>query len=594
MTRFCRLLGTLAFALVLHFGCAEPHDGSRSDGAGSVSSSAEILDEVGEGFFQLEVESDLWMQNKYGVEDVQLPDLSHAYAERRSARARELLERLEQVDALELDHSQWVTLEIIRWDLGIIAEQARFHWLRFPITRYNFKWLGVHDLLQSFEIEEPADAARYLELVGQYSGFLASLLGQLEGQLERSIALPRTELDQVVPSWQELLDSPSTVFPALSSPPEAAPEGFQGELAELYEAEVRPLWQRLVDFLGGEYSEAAPEAVGLYQYPGGKEYYAHLARASITTDLSPEEIHRLGLERITAVDERQAAIRGELGFEGSRAEFRDLLATDPRLYAAAPEEVHDRLMAHVERLEPQIDAYFERLPKAPYQVTRLDPDLEATMTYGYYDESTPSNPRGTYYFNGSQLDQRSLLGAASLIYHELFPGHHLQVALQNENETIPDYRRESWHYAFGEGWAEYASMLAEEMGMYADPWDLYGRLSAESFFATRLVVDTGMNHFGWSRERAREFMRENTLSSDTEIETETLRYAVVKPAQALGYGFGSLEILRLREHAQSELGEDFDIRRFHSALLDYGSMPLAVLERHVDWFIEQERSRTTP
>ncbi len=576
----------LALAAAILLSCTGPPAEPAAE-----ASTAALLDEIGRAAWQLDLDDNPWLQVKYGVA-VTFPDLGPEHAERRSAKAQALLDRLAGVEPEALDHSQWVILESLRWDLAIAADKARFYWLQFPIAPYTWNWLGAHMVLQSSAFDTPEDAGRYLELARRYPAFLDALRTKLEGQQERGIVLPVAELDLVVPSWQAYLDAPETVFPPFAAPPDpAAPEGLRDQLAVLVEAEVRPAWQELVDFLEGPYRDAAPTAVGLGQYPGGDAYYAHLVRESTTLERTPEEIHRLGVDKLAATAARMDELRGRLGFAGTRDELHRQLATDPRFFATTADEVRGRLLAPIDAIEPAIDAFFERRPRAPFRLTRLAPGLEAGMTYGYYQEPTADEPRGTYYYNGSRLDERSLLGAAALVYHEIVPGHHFQVALTNENTSIPDWRRDAWHDAFGEGWAEYASMLAEEMGMYADPWDLYGLLAAESFFYARLVVDTGMNHLGWSRQQAMEYMAENTLASTTEIETETLRYAVDIPAQALAYAVGAIEIERLRERARAELGERFDIRRFHAAVIDHGSMPLAVLERHVEWFIAEELRR---
>jgi uncharacterized protein (DUF885 family) len=222
------------------------------------------------------------------------------------------------------------------------------------------------------------------------------------------------------------------------------------------------------------------------------------------------------------------------------------------------------------------------VPKASYDVQRLDPHLEGSMTFGFYRPPTATDPIGHYYYNGSKLNERNLLFAAGLMCHELIPGHHFQIARQEENDSLPPFRREAFQTAFVEGWGEYAANLGFEMGVYNDPYDHYGRLLMDSMIASRLVVDTGMNALGWSRERASQFLRENTILSDAEIATETLRYAVDIPAQALAYKIGSKQMLALRRRARERLGPKFDIRQFHEWLIGSGSMPLGVLEQHID------------
>jgi uncharacterized protein (DUF885 family) len=212
------------------------------------------------------------------------------------------------------------------------------------------------------------------------------------------------------------------------------------------------------------------------------------------------------------------------------------------------------------------------------------------MTFGYYQVPTASDTMGHYFYNGSKLSERNLLFAAALVFHELDPGHHFQFALQAENAGLPAFRREAAYTAFTEGWGEYASSLAGEMGMYDDAYDLYGRLLMDMFLSCRLVVDTGMNYFGWSRERAMEFMRERLLDSETQLNTETLRYAVDLPGQALAYKMGSRKLAEMRDHARATLGDRFDYRTFHDAILKTGAMPLSIVEEHVQWLLAAQNA----
>ena len=286
-------------------------------------------------------------------------------------------------------------------------------------------------------------------------------------------------------------------------------------------------------------------------------------------------------------------MRKKVGVAGSLEDFRRYLKTDARFFAKTPDEVGDRLMAAQNRILGKIPEFFGKTPRALFGVKRLERELEGALTFGYYQAPTATDPKGYYKYNGSNLNERTLLGASSLIAHELVPGHHFQINLQRENGNLPKFRRESGYTAFTEGWGEYASSLAEEMGMYQDPYDLAGRLAMDLFLTSRLVVDTGMNYFGWPRRRAVEYMKANTLQSDTEIETETLRYACDMPGQALAYKMGMRKLRELRENTQKALGPAFDIRKFHDAVLGSGSMPLDVLEKCIDWFIAQEKPKST-
>ena len=266
------------------------------------------------------------------------------------------------------------------------------------------------------------------------------------------------------------------------------------------------------------------------------------------------------------------------------------------MYATSPEEVESTYRYHIGRIAPLLDQYFTVLPKASYGVKRLGPSLEAGMSYGYYEPPTKDRPVGLYRYNGSGLDSRSQLQAATLIYHELVPGHHFHLASQFENDDLAPIRRNGVIELDGytEGWAEYAADLPKEMGLYNDPHDLYGRLVHERFMAQRLVVDTGMNLLGWSLEQGQAFMRANTMESDTQIASETLRYATDMPAQSLAYRLGYLKITELREMAERVLGSAFDIRAFHQAILGPGALPLSLLEEQISVFIQESAHQQTP
>jgi uncharacterized protein (DUF885 family) len=353
---------------------------------------------------------------------------------------------------------------------------------------------------------------------------------------------------------------------------------------------VAPAFDRLAAFMESTYRARASAGVGLSQYPGGREYYQFLIRRHTGLPLTPEQIHAIGVEEVTRLEAALDQVRRDAGFSGSLQDFHKYLRTDRRFMAKSAEDIGDRMMKAIARIEPKVDAFFPLKPQAPYGVKRLDPALEPSMTYGYYEMPAGSEKRGNYRFNGSKAEERSVLMAEAVIYHELVPGHHFQIMLQRENTSLIPYRRSAAFTAYTEGWGEYASDVAGEMGMYADPYARAGRLAMDLFLSTRLVVDTGMNALGWSREKAMAYMREHTFESDLQIDTETLRYSVDTPGQALAYKMGTRKIHELRDLAAAKLGASFDLKAFHGHLLRYGAMPLGVLEGHVNCFV-QERHR---
>ncbi|MFW6198885.1 MAG: DUF885 domain-containing protein, partial [Acidobacteriota bacterium] len=364
---------------------------------------------------------------------------------------------------------------------------------------------------------------------------------------------------------------------------------FRQEHSAVIERLVNPALEELLTFLEEEYAPAAPPEVGVHQYPDGEEYYRYLTRHHTTLDVTPEQVHEIGIAMVAEMEERMAAIRDEIGFEGSADEFHEMLRTESRFFPDSPEEVADRLTAAAEDFMTRVDEYFLQTPEAPYGVRRLSADLEGSQTYGYYSPPTGTEPQGFYNYNASDLRERTWVTLRAISLHELVPGHHFQLALQYENEDLPDLRRNTMHTAYVEGWGSYASMLGLEAGIYDDdPYSRYGLYMLEIFLATRLVVDPGMNYLGWSLQRAREFMREHTLESDTQIATESLRYSTDMPGQALGYQMGKRTFLQLRGRAEEALGEDFDLPRFHDAILGTGSLPMSVLREHVDRYIARQ------
>lgn len=562
----------------------------------AASPSSQVVKQVGEDYLAWLKQDSLFLRMKLGLPIERLPDVSLAKEQRDAEKAAALLARLDKAAVSELDHEGALSLEILRRQLQAQIELPKFYWLAFPVTPYASPISGVNQAFASFALRDQSATVRYLTLLRQHAGLVAGIRAKLEGQAASGIRIPSDELDLVVPFLRSLVgnvdSSPYGVKPermaALSS---KRAKAFRAQLDRVLEAEINPPLRGLADWLAGEYRQKAPEGVGLGQYQGGAEFYAWLVRWHTTMDVTPEQVHRIGLDRVAAIESEMKAVRDRLGFAGTKAEFKQLLRTDSRFFPKTPEEIGERLMSHIRRIEPQVDAFFMRKPRAPYGVKRLEPQLEPAQTFGYYQIHTAADSTGYYRFNGSSLADRSLLNSAALIYHELVPGHHFQISLASENEAIPAFRRETFDTAYTEGWGEYASALAGEMGMYADPHDLYGRLSMEMFVTTRLVVDTGMNALGWSRSKAVEFMRENLLETDTQIHTESLRYSTDIPGQALAYKMGALRIQELRQKARDSLGDRFDVRRFHDAVLGSGSLPMSTLERHVAWFIEQERQR---
>jgi uncharacterized protein (DUF885 family) len=553
---------------------------------------SERLAAIAERIWQYRVSSEPYLQMRCGIPVRTIRADTLANAEQDAAFAADVLSELRRVGAAVEDHDDVLTVEFLREELNRTQASPRTWWLRFGVTPYACSGLGVYVqmIFQTFSFDSLEATDRYLALMVDYTRLIDSMRDKVALQAQRGWRVPKPALPGVVGMLQSLKVAAARTLTVssdrLATLADTRRTQFVDEVARVWRTEVEPAFDSLIASLGPEYEREAPQSVGLSQFPGGEEAYRVLVREHATFDIDPERIHVVGVAEVARLCEEMGAIRSSLGFDGSEASFSEHLRTSGRLHARSPQDVEDRYRYHIERMSAVVSRYFGKLPVARYDVAPLDESMQATISYGYYEPPTAAKPLGVYKYNGSGLDIRSQLSSAALIYHELVPGHHFHLALQAENDALPMIRREALGItAFNEGWAEYASGLALEMGLYDDPYDRYGRLVHERFIAQRLVVDTGLNLLGWSLERARDYMKMHTLESPAQIASETLRYSTDLPGQALAYGLGCLKFRQLRERAERALGSRFDVRSFHDALLAAGALPMTILDRHIDGFI---------
>jgi uncharacterized protein (DUF885 family) len=513
--------------------------------------------------------------------------LSPAAAAEDARWAAAFLERVNAIAPDTLAHEDWITWSLLRWEAEIGAGHGEFYWQEVPIAPYSTPLRTIVTGFAAASLTSADERLRYLDGLHQIPTMLAQIETKLRGQMARGVVLPAAQVDAIVPMIRAFAAAPpaspfAVAQARLDTVPPDARERFAASVGDTIATAVAPAYERLAAFVDGPYRRLAGTSVGVGHYPDGDRYYRFLIRLHTGLDLTAQQIHDIGRQEVARLERELDAARREAKFGGSLEEFRTFLKTGARFFPTKPEQMGEALMAAAARIEPALGEWFMARPAAPYGVKRLSPALEPVMTYGYYQRPMPpQDPGGYYLFNGSKLEERSMLNAAALSYHELVPGHHFQIALTLENDRLSDFRKTAMYTAFVEGWAEYASDLAGEMGMYGDPYDRAGRISMDLFLSTRLVVDTGMNALGWSRERAMEYMRAHTFESETQILTESLRYSTDLPGQALAYKMGSRTIRQLRDALRAELGPSFDIRRFHQAVLAHGAMPLGVLEQHV-------------
>ncbi|WP_051825404.1 DUF885 domain-containing protein [Kitasatospora aureofaciens] len=532
---------------------------------------------------------DPMLRVRQGLPVETLPGASLAESEERARFAEGMLGELRSLDGTELTGADADTAAFLA---GLAEQEVRAHrhyWLTPAATPYRLFPLSLYvdAVLRPFRFAERADVERYLGLVWELAGVVGSICDKFVGQAVRGFRVPSQALAGVRTAVAGLRESVARRVEVGDDRLDGLGPAERGQLRDgvgrLAEIELAPAFDRLLSVLDAPgYLRGAPQEVGWARYEGGEEAYRDFVRTYTGGDTAPERLHELGREQCRELANRMRELRAMLGFHGSEAEFHERLRTEPRLYARTPEEVEARYRGHLDRLTPALPRWFAVLPRAPYGLARLDPALEPGMTFGYYEAPTAADPVGRYRYNGSDLERRSLLGSASLIYHELAPGHHFHLARQAEDHTLPQLRREVAEFgAFNEGWAEYAAGLGWEAGLYEDPWDAYGRLAQERFTAQRLVVDTGLNLGTMGLEQAREFMRANSTEADGQIASDLLRYSTDLPGQALSYRAGFLEFGRLRAGAEAALGAGFDVRAFHEAVLGGGALPFRGLRRRV-------------
>jgi uncharacterized protein (DUF885 family) len=356
-------------------------------------------------------------------------------------------------------------------------------------------------------------------------------------------------------------------------------------------ASVVPGYRKLLGFLEREYVPACREQVGASALPRGREFYRHRVRHFTTLDVDPQQIHDRGLAEVRRIRAEMDAVIKEVGFDGDFKAFVEHLRTDPRFYADSPEQLLKEVSLVLKRMDGELPKLFKTLPRTPYGVREVPDFIAPRTTTAYYSPPAGDGSRaGFYYVNTYNLASRPLFEIEALSLHEAVPGHHLQIARAQELEGVPNFRRFAGFTAFVEGWGLYAERLGLEVGFYQDPYRNFGRLSYEMWRACRLVVDTGMHYLGWTREQAIQFMADNTALSLHNITAEVDRY-ISWPGQAVAYKTGELKIRELRRIAEERLGERFNVREFHDAVLANGAIPLSVLETNIRGWIDRQADR---
>ena len=526
-----------------------------------------------------------------------LTDLSPQAIERAKAHEREMLDRIQKIDRSRLNGQDAISYDLFLRDKKLNVEGQRFPTEYMPIDQMNGVQITFGQLAGSTPFRNAKDYRDYL-----------ARLAAFPKQIDQTIALMNRGIEtKWVPPAGPLRSVPDQIEGQIKDTPTESPyykpfERFPREMSatdtsELGRAairaikeEVNPALKKLDVFIKEKYLPACRKDVGASSLPDGEAFYQYSIRRQTTTDLTARQIHDIGLKEVARIRKAMEAVIQKSGFKGSFAEFLTFLRTDPRFYYTKPEDLVAGYSYIAKRSDGKLPELFAELPRNSYGV-RVIPDYEApAQTTAYYQPGAADGSRaGLYMINTYKLETRPKYEMEALTLHESVPGHHLQIARAQELKGLPDFRRNGGYTAYVEGWGLYAESLGEEMGFYADPYSKFGQLTYEMWRACRLVVDTGMHAFGWTRQQAIDFMKENTAKTENDIVVEVDRY-IVWPGQALAYKIGELKIKELRARVKQELGAHFDVRKFHNAVLDDGALPLDVLDKRInEWIAEQKR-----
>lgn len=525
-----------------------------------------------------------------------LAQVSLAAQERNLAEARALLARLRAIPRDSLSRRDQIDYDVFaRLKEDEIAEGG-FHGHLIPITNREGFHTFFPELGDNVPLNTVEDYENYVARLRDFRRYAGEHVELMRQGIREGMVLPRASVEGIEATLDpHIVDDPtkSLLYAPFTRFPAGVPASEHARLAAAGRAAIAegvvPGYRAFRDFMAREYVPAARATIGASSLPNGQAYYAHRVRSYTTLPLTPREVHETGLAEIRRIRAEMDSVMRATGFTGTFPEFVQMLRTEPRFYVDTPERLLERTSLVLKRMDGELPRLFGRLPRMSYGIKEIPAYIAPRTTTAYYSQPAGDGTRAGYYWvNTYDLKSRPTYEIESLSLHEAVPGHHLQLALQQELEDVPNFRRFNGFTAFVEGWGLYAESLGKEAGFYTDPYSYFGHLTYDAWRACRLVVDTGIHSMGWTRQQAIDYMAANTGLSLRNIENEVDRY-IAWPGQALAYKTGQLAIRRLRTEAERELGTRFDVRGFHDVVLGSGAVPLTVLEENVRRWIAERK-----
>ena len=496
----------------------------------------------------------------------------------------------------DLKEEEKNSYEIIKWEVEIGKELLEQPTNLVPLHQF---W-GTHLTMgqfaggtsaQPFKTEK--DYTNFLERMDKYAVWIDSAIVYIKKGIDKGVVLPRALTLKLIPQFSEM-STPAVEDNLFYSPiklmPLSFPDGIKEDLTKKYTEAINtrliPQYKKMADFLTKEYLPASRKTSGIGSLPFGKKLYATYTKQWTTTDMTPEQIHELGLKEVARLTAEMEKVKVKVGFKGTLPEFFEEVRNKKELKPfTTAEQVIANFQSIHNRIKPNVDKLFSLQPKTKFEIRRTEAFREKTASAEYNQGAADGSRPGIFYVPIPDVKNYNTYGDEDLFLHEAIPGHHFQISLQQENESLPAFRKFNWFGAYGEGWALYTESLGEELGLYQDPYQYFGMLSNEMHRAIRLVVDTGLHSKGWTREQAIKYSLANEAESEASIIPEIERYMAI-PGQALSYKIGQLKITELRKKAETKMGKNFDIKKFHEKVLESGVMPLALLEKKIDAWIE--------
>lgn len=518
-------------------------------------------------------------------------DLNPAARAARTRHHEDTLKRLKAIDRKRLSATDRFNYDLFKREIELLAEEAALGTDRMPLSHKEGIHIA-HDIVDALRFETLKDYEDWIARMKGFPTYMAQTLALMREGKAAGLMPPRAILSRIPAQLKLQMPEKPEGSPfyrpfekMAAGVPLAEQERLRGEARAAIMAQLVPAFREFDAYFTREYLPASPETVGLRNLPNGEKLYAFYARYYTTTELSPTRIHRLGLSEVARIRREMEAVMKKVGFKGTLNEFFAHLKQQKQYFRPNADALLLEYRALSRRIDPLLPKLFKVLPRAPYAIEPVPAELAPNSSAAYYmgPPSDGSRP-GTFYVNLYKSEERPTYEMIPLALHETVPGHHLQIALAQEQSELPAFRRYGGYTAFIEGWGLYSESLGDELGLYDDPYVHFGKLNMEMRRALRLVLDTGLHHEGWDRQKAIKFFLENAAKTELEATNEVDRY-LGKPGQALSYKVGELKIKELRVRAVSKLGNKFDLREFHHMLLQQGALPLDILEQRVDEWI---------